>query len=352
MSYTRKYKEVIVVEGTASDTVAYPASSSGGTKRVHIKYIQRIPVEIHIHVDTEPFDKSVVATNKEVIELTQSIVATEAAQVASKIDSAESISTTIVDGFYGLIRSEIRQQIMEIKPRVEALLMEMIQHQEAVLAKKQQFQGDFLRIAERYTKIFNELDKELRNRVMRLNESATGVFATLSESAGRSLADINPGQAAIHHKEGGHLRSVLLAGGLKDRARSLLLRSGIYLDAEALLKRQFEHVLAQDKMADPVIHAVPVLYFEGRTSADAPFRDSRIPDRHRMLQMKKERIEGLLFNDSLSWSTINPYHLRRLNEQMERELDEAVRKGTVTKETVKERIRTLMERNAEMKSNQ
>lgn len=351
MSYTRKERQSIVVEGVAQDTIFYPSSNTGGSKVVRIPYSKTVILEIHIHVDTVPFDKSIKEANEEVKLLTGSVVATEAAQIVSKMVSAENISHTVVDGFYGLIKSEIRQQILEIRPKVEALLVELVQHQEAALAKQQQFYGDFQRIAERYSKIFHELDKELRNRVMRLNEAAVGVLSTLSACAGRASGHANPGEAAVHHRETGQLQAILLSGGLKFRASAMLGSSGKYLDAEGLNKQQFEDVLHQARLDGLVEHAVPVLYWEGSRSSAAAFRECILPERHGRLYQQKDRLAVMLSGESLSWPTMGAYTLRALNDRMERDLEEARRTKVVSSDAVEAWIRKLMERNAEIKSN-
>lgn len=66
MSYSRSYHETITVHGSESKTVSYPKSESGGSMTVTVHYTEHVPVDIDIHVDTNPFDRSVGRANKNV----------------------------------------------------------------------------------------------------------------------------------------------------------------------------------------------------------------------------------------------------------------------------------------------
>ena len=101
--------------------------------------MERVPINIKINVDTSPFERSVISANRQVDFLTGSVDATEAAHIAAKVKSAEDISNTLVKGFYGLVKSEINQQIIKIKPRVEALIIELMHHSQSCFQKKFQF---------------------------------------------------------------------------------------------------------------------------------------------------------------------------------------------------------------------
>ncbi len=63
MSYSRKYHETITVRGSKTVTVSYPKSESGGSKTVTVDYVENVPVDVNIHVDTNPFDDSVEHCN-------------------------------------------------------------------------------------------------------------------------------------------------------------------------------------------------------------------------------------------------------------------------------------------------
>jgi hypothetical protein len=198
--------------------------------------------------------------------LTGSVIATEAAQVAAKIKGSEAVADTIIGGFFGLIRSEINQQLTELKPKVEALLIEMLQHQESCVLKKKLLESDFARISERYSKIFFDLDKELRNRILLLNQSTVAVHGTLTNRVNRSFSHRSLGITTIYNKEANYLQSTLFASSLKARALSLLENAKKFLFSEKNLSAQLQQILSKHDVGTTVTRQIPVLYFEMRNA--------------------------------------------------------------------------------------
>jgi hypothetical protein len=263
MSYTRRYSEV--VSKTVTVNYSYPASQNGGSSSKTVTV--DIPVSWDVHVDTNPFDQSISEANAHVNVLTGTVVATEAAQIQAKINSAEQISDSIIDGFFGLIKSEINQQITEIRPRVEALLVELVHHQQTCLSKKDQMERDFQRIAERYAKIFLDLDKELRNRIVSLNKDTINAHSQISNQVHKTFADISTGISTVYNKEASTLQSILYSTGLKNRALAMIESSKKYLFSEKNLAKHLKEILVPVNTSTLSQRYIPVLFFETRAKA-------------------------------------------------------------------------------------
>lgn len=313
MSYTRTYHET--VSGSKSVTVHYdyPASENGGSSSETVTVDIDIPVTIDIDVDTSPFDRSISSANRQVNLLTGSVVATEAAQIAAQIQSSADISDTIVDGFFWLIKSEINQQLTEIKPRVEALIIELLEHQQACALKKKQLEDDFGRISERYAKIFFDLDKELRNRILLLNQSAVGVHATLTTRVHRSFSDISSGIATIYNKEGSNLQSMLFAIGLKSRALALIGSSKNYLFSERNLSAQLHQILTPNEIEKVVTRQIPVLYFESKNQSNGNDVDIIFSGEIQSLKENKTKLKDGFSNSGSKWKTIDSKSKEQIN---------------------------------------
>jgi len=305
MSYSRDYHETIIVEGSESKTVNYPKSEEGGSMNVTVRYMERVPINIKINVDTSPFERSVISANRQVDFLTGSVVATEAAHIAAKVKSAEDISNTLVKGFYGLVKSEINQQIIEIKPRVEALIIELMHHSQSCFQKKFQLEQDFGRISERYTKIFYDLDKELQTRILFLNQSAVSVHESLTKCVRRSLSDISSSIATIYNKESNYLQSMLFASRLKSKALSLIESSKIYLFSEKNLSEQLKQILIPVGSGGEGIKKIPVLYFESRNQDNgndvAIISSEQIPT----LASNKTKLKDCFLNLESNWNIMD-----------------------------------------------
>ena len=219
----------------------------------------------------------------------------------------------MVEGFFGLIKSEINQQLTEIKPKVEALLIEMLQHQESCVLKKKQLESDFGRISERYSKIFFDLDKELRNRILLLNQSAVGVHGTLTTRVHRSFSDISSGVATIYNKEGSYLQSMLFATSLKTKALSLIESAKNYLFSEKNLSAQLHQILSQEEIGTVVTRQIPVLYFETRNSSNGNDVQIVSSDQIPEFANNKTKLKDGFSNAGSKWKQLDSKNREHIN---------------------------------------
>lgn len=301
MSYSRSYSDV--VSKTVTVHYNYPKSDTGGSDSKSVTV--EIPVSWDVHVDTSPFDKSINYANRQVNLLTGSIVATETAHIAAKIKSSEDISHSIVNGFFGLIKSEINQQLTEIKPRVDALIIELMQYQHACTQKKTQLEEDFGRISERYAKIFSDLDKELSNRILLLNQSAVGVHGTLTSRVHRSFSDISSGVATIYNKEGSNLQSMLYSTNLKVKALSLINSAKNYLFSEKNLSTQLSQILMPHQIEKVITRQIPIVYFESKNQSNGDYVAIIPPEQVSSLATHLSKLKEGFANPNSKWSILD-----------------------------------------------
>ena len=205
MSYSRTYTGQITISG--SKTVSYPKSDSGGTMTVDYHATEN--VNVTIDVDTERFDHNVGQCNVGLDVLTGSVVAMNAAQCAEICESSKRISGTIIDGFYGMIRSELSQQMVDLKNRFESQQLLLLQLGKRMQEYQSVMEADYTRIASRYGALFGELDKECQRRVTVLDKksfdlSVDGYSGRISEpvldGAGKTIVfaiDIARAQSGI-----------------------------------------------------------------------------------------------------------------------------------------------------------
>lgn len=168
MSYSERHTGTVSYSG--SKTVRYPASEHGGTMTVH--YSGTIPVGITINVETDPFDRSVADTNTSLGVVAGAVAATEAAQVAEITRAGNRISQTAINGFYRVIASEMTAQISEFSSSMKSCVGLLAEEGKQVERVHQQMDADYHSIKARYVRIFNELDRELDQRVRELDRPA------------------------------------------------------------------------------------------------------------------------------------------------------------------------------------
>lgn len=252
MSYRRSYTGYVHYSGT----VSYPASQNGGS----VSYSGSEPVYITIDVDTNAFDASVGHCNNAVNALTGAVVATEAAQVESKRQASKQIASTIVKGFFDYVGADLSQKIKELSSKCESLFIALMGHKDNCLSKSKQMQDDYNRISKRYSKIFEDLDKETVSRIEVLDKP-TFQFA---ESA-QNLVDRNSntellGISTISANENIKLETVLSCSHVKQQASVLLDKANCYLQSTYRLANSVRDMLDDSQAENDIL--LPVMFVE------------------------------------------------------------------------------------------
>jgi hypothetical protein len=256
MSYTRKYHEV--VSKTVTVRYSYPASENGGSgsKSVTVD----IPVDVNINVDTNPFDRSVAGCNTSVNALTGAVVATEAAQIASIDANSKKVAGTIVDGFFGYIRSEISQQVMELSQKIDSHLLHLRELGKTCVGKQKQMEVDYNRISSRYLKIFDDLNKELENRIFELDKPAFVFKRQIDSHADRTSDNDLVSTVAVFGREGGELQAKISASVAKKRALNAINQANIFLWKQKKLQSTINQSMLNESVA--ATQFLPVCFIE------------------------------------------------------------------------------------------
>lgn len=256
MSYS--IRDTQYVSGTAHDTVSYPKSEHGGTMSVSIPYEHQL--DILVQVDTNPFDHSVNALKHHVDALSGAVVATEAIYVAEKTESAKAISKSVTDGFFTLIRSDITQQMAALKSKIDALVLKLNDMKHGLVKIHQQMGLDYTRITERYSKVFEDLDQETRNRVSALDQNLLSARREMSLQLARPIDKGTSAIPTIFGGENSQAQTAMVAAGIRSRVHQLLTNSQAYLAGERTLTRDFAATLWDDLPFEGSSVSLPVIY--------------------------------------------------------------------------------------------
>jgi len=225
MSYRRSYSQRIAIHYSGS--VSYPASQSGGSASYSGTVYE--DVNVNIDVDTDSFDRSIANCNSNVNLLTGSVVATEAAQIASIDSNAKKIAGTIIGGFFKTVRSEISQQIMELMNEIDSHLIKLHELAKSCVDKQKLMESDYHNTSSRYLKIFDNLNKELENRIFELNKPAFVFKNNSNKHADRITGNDMVSTVAVFGKEGGGLQTKIGASIAKKRALDTINQANVFL---------------------------------------------------------------------------------------------------------------------------
>lgn len=297
MSYRRSYTGYVHYSGT----VSYPASQNGGS----VSYSGSEPVYITIDVDTNAFDASVGHCNNAVNALTGAVVATEAAQVESKRQASKQIASTIVKGFFDYVGADLSQKIKELSSKCESLFIALMGHKDNCLSKSRQMQDDYNRISKRYSKIFEDLDKETVSRIEVLDKP-TFQFA---ESA-QNLVDRNSntellGISTISANENIKLETVLSCSHVKQQASVLLDKANCYLQGTYRLANSVRDMLDDSQAENDIL--LPVMFVESVKNIEN--KETRIIGTHDSFTPSGDAVDSTLRSKFMSkdveWGNMN-----------------------------------------------
>lgn len=252
MSYRRSYTGYVHYSGT----VSYPASESGGS----VSYSGTEPVYITIDVDTNAFDASVEHCTDAVNALTGTVVATEAAQVESKRRASKQIASSIVKGFFDYVGADLSQKIKELASKCESLFFALMGHKENCLSKSKQMQDDYNRISKRYSKIFEDLDKETVSRIEVLDKPTFQFAETAQNLIDRNSNSELLGISTISASESIKLETVLSCSHVKQQASILLAKANNYLQGTYRLANSVRDMLDESQVEEEIM--LPVMFVE------------------------------------------------------------------------------------------
>lgn len=266
MSYTQSFNKQIAVHysGTVSTSVSVSTKDGVVSKSVTVPYSGTVyeNVEVNVNVNTDPFDDSIDQCNSTVSMLTGAVAASEAAQVSSIRKKANKVGQTIVNGFFKTVRSEISQQITELKIQIDSTLIHMNELAKRCLSKQKQMQSDYARICERYLKLFDSLNDELHNRIFELDRPTFNLYKLADDCTRRTIKSDAITTVVVSGAENGALEARLGASVAKRQASKALNSINNFLYQQKRIDKILEQNIRNEEGEQSFF--APVCYVETR----------------------------------------------------------------------------------------
>jgi hypothetical protein len=283
MSYTESYNDIISDRIRKRIDVDYDTDKDGRLNKIEIEIDNQkltfhnrgskdinidasIPIKVDIHVDTKPFDKGVSNINSNIDLLTGAVVASEAAQVQSIYENSEKVGSTIVNGFFSYIRSEISQQISELTQSIDSQLMHLRELSIALVNKKKQMFNDFERISSRYIKIFDELNSELSNRIYELDKPTFLFKKETDKQAERSVQNDLVNTTTVFGLENSDLHTRISTSIAKKRAYDTLAKARKFLSEQNILNKKIHSSMINENYTG--CKFAPICFVETQNSSN------------------------------------------------------------------------------------
>ena len=121
-------------------------------------------------VDTHPMAQELGSVSNHVKATTTAVVAMQTSVILAEENAADHVCKNVNKGFYTLIRSQISQKIARLQSEVDSHIMRLNQQRKQLLAIKGRMERDYNMISNRYTKLFNGLNTNLKQRVFELDK--------------------------------------------------------------------------------------------------------------------------------------------------------------------------------------
>lgn len=228
---------------------------------------QIIPCEM----DTKPMAETMSSVSNHVAATTAAVVTMQGAVIAAERKGAQKVCRNVNRGFLTMMRSQISQKVAYKKSRVDALLFKLAQQKKRLLSIKANMEVQYNRIAERYLRIFSVINRELKTRLLQIDQP---VFKFVNKDVAATSNRMNALSAWVStaQDEDVALSQRLLAANVKANAEKAIRRSADFLARMGEQKRLTGLILhSQSSPADCDLLRVPVLIRESENDV------SRIP---------------------------------------------------------------------------
>ncbi|MDR0568796.1 MAG: hypothetical protein LBG87_06285 [Spirochaetaceae bacterium] len=258
MSYQQNYHTAVPYSGSTS--VSYPASEKGGS--MSVSYSGKAPVDVTILVNTTPFDGSVNHCNGSIDLLTGAVIAMNAAQCATIEETGRQVSKAVIDGFFGVIKSELSQQMQALDSAVKAGLGLIQQEAQAVDAQRSVMETDYNRISSRYVTLFADLDNECYKRIYALDKQSFMLAQKVREELLSETSRNNAALNLIGNAEESASKLSITVSRINRKAQEVLQSLREYIDQEKTMAQLLAVALKNEPLEQPVVVHCPVIVSE------------------------------------------------------------------------------------------
>jgi hypothetical protein len=223
---------------------------------MRVPYSKNVSLDITVDVETNNFDISVVHCNRSIDGLTGSVAAMNAAQCAAIQQTAEEISQSLINGFFGTIKVELSQQLQALDSAIKAGLGLLESQGKAVSEQKKTMETDYNRISSRYVTIFQDIDSECYKRIYALDKDSFNLTRNvqkklLLETSAKNLLGIQDEAPS---------EVMLTASQVKRLTDTVLKTLRGYINQETMIASQINSFMSQEPLADKVSECVPVIW--------------------------------------------------------------------------------------------
>ena len=218
--------------------------------------------EYNFHVDTQPMANKLDTVSNKVNQTTGAVVAMESAVIATEKQSARQISEKLDVGFFNVVMSKIAQKVANERAKSAALAMELMQQQKALQNLQARMTNDYNMISARYSKLFNSLNQELKNRITDLDKPLMDYCSQHVKKLENRVYGL-VSDVPVYQSESLTASQSIAAAHMKSNAQQLISAATNYLTNDKEQRNKSEDLQMSAHEAE--VYYVPVIIDEETT---------------------------------------------------------------------------------------
>lgn len=253
-------------------------------------------------VDTTPMADELQSVSNHVKGTTAAVVTMQTAVIAAENDGAGKVCSNVNRGFFTLMRSQISQKIASKQSRVEALLLHLGQQKRQLLGIKANMEREYLRISQRYHKIFDSVNKELQSRITQLDQPVFDLVEKHMKTSSNRMNALS-GWVSTSQAEALTKAQQITVSNMKRNAQIALEQTTDFLEQigeQRALARKI--IISNPAGNDDRDFKIPVIIWETQSDASGATRAEVVTPRVLTRINASEINNAVRSSDNLQWS--------------------------------------------------
>lgn len=218
-------------------------------------------MEKHITVDTSEMARKMQEVSETVAGTTAAVGLMHEAVIEEEKTSTDLICNRLTSGFYFSTVAQVEQKAAHERSNSKSLAMALKQQMDELDKLKSRMEKDYHRIAERYTKLFNDLNSELKNRIYELDRPVMEFClekVKLMQQRVNGLVSSVP----VNQSESLTATQMITAAHLKENAKELINAITTYIKKEKAEQKASESIRQQDSVQQETVYYLPYILCE------------------------------------------------------------------------------------------
>lgn len=201
---------------------------------------------------------------------TTAVVAMKAAVIKAETDAANHLVTNVNRGFFSLIHSQISQKVAKAQAEVESILMQLNQQRKSLNRIHDELEHDYNMLCARYGKIFNGLNRALRERISAIDRPVMDFVCKDMDRVSRRPATLTA-TVPVMQSEALAASQSLKASEVKHRCVVAIETIDRFLSGVKQQDELTARVLLRRSMPEPMNYLMePAIIFEANYDAGGP----------------------------------------------------------------------------------